>query len=181
MRRFALVALAVAAAGCGAERREAPATAAPAPVTGLDPLVRGDVRVELPVAWTTTAREAPLLALSRSGSATIALWRYERTEELPRTDAELRAARRRLVDAARVRDPSFAVRRTRSLRLAGAPAVQVVGDETIDGRRRRVRSTHVYADGAELVVDAYAAPEHFAAADAAAFRPVLRSLRLELS
>ncbi len=178
MRALALLALAVLGVGCGAERRDPPDTAAPAPVTGLDPLVRGDVRLELPVAWTTTAREAPLVALSRSGSATIALWRYERSEELPRTDADLGAARRRLVEAARTRDPSFAVRRTRSLRLDGAPAVQVVGDETIDGRRRRVRSTHVYADGAELVVDAYAAPEHFAAADATAFRPVLRSLEL---
>jgi hypothetical protein len=133
--------------------------------------------VALPAAWTTVGRPAPLVAVSRSGSATIALWRYERTEPLPRGADELAAARRRLVEAARVRDPTFAVRRTRALRVDGAPAVQVVGDATIDGRRRRVRSTHVFTDGAELVLDAYAAPEHFAAADAA-FRRVVRSVRL---
>ena len=59
-----------------------------------------------------------------------------------------------------------------------APGDRLVGDETIEGRRRRVRSTHVFAGGAELVLDAYAAPEHFAETDAAAFRPVVRSLEL---
>ena len=181
-RRAALLAVAALAAGCGAERREAPDTAAPAPVGSFDTLARPQLglRLEVPTTWATEGRGAPLVAVSRSGTATLAVWRYERTEDLPTTAEDLRAARRRLADAARIHDPSVEVRSTRSLRVDGAPAVQVVADETVAGRPRRVRSVHVYADGAELVLDAYAAPEHFAQADAAAFRPALRSLELEL-
>jgi hypothetical protein len=41
-----------------------------------------------------------------------------------------------------------------------------------------VRSTHLYAHGGELVVDAYAPPGEYAKVDRAVFGPLLRSLRL---
>jgi hypothetical protein len=42
-----------------------------------------------------------------------------------------------------------------------------------------VRSTHLYAYGAELVVDAYAPPGEFARVDRRVFGPMLRSLRVQ--
>ena len=41
-----------------------------------------------------------------------------------------------------------------------------------------MRSTHVYAFGAEVVIDAFAPPEVFGQVDREAFVPVVRSLRL---
>jgi hypothetical protein len=41
-----------------------------------------------------------------------------------------------------------------------------------------VRSTHIYAHGAEYVVDAYADADSFRAIDAQVFRPLLRTLRV---
>lgn len=41
-----------------------------------------------------------------------------------------------------------------------------------------VRSTHVYADGAEIVVDAFAPERDFRRVDAQVFRGVLRSLHI---
>jgi hypothetical protein len=41
-----------------------------------------------------------------------------------------------------------------------------------------VRSTHVYAYGGEVVVDAFAPANVFGRADRDAFRPLVRSLRL---
>jgi hypothetical protein len=54
----------------------------------------------------------------------------------------------------------------------------LVGDQRVAGQQRRVRSTHVFAQGAEVVVDQYAAPRDFAAVDAAVFEPTVRSLRI---
>jgi hypothetical protein len=56
--------------------------------------------------------------------------------------------------------------------------VQIVGDQTVAGRPRRVRSTHVYTRGAELVVDQYAAPDVFGTVDRSVFVPLLRSLKI---
>ena len=57
-------------------------------------------------------------------------------------------------------------------------AVQIRGNETIDGQRRTVRSTHIYAGGAEIVVDATAPVNEFRRVDAQVFSPMLRSLRI---
>ena len=42
-----------------------------------------------------------------------------------------------------------------------------------------MRSTHVYAKGAEFVVDAYAAPRDFATVDRSVFRPLVRSFKID--
>jgi hypothetical protein len=56
--------------------------------------------------------------------------------------------------------------------------VQLRGTETVVGRPRTVRSTHVYAQRAEIVVDAFAPDQDFRRVDAQVFRDVLRSLRI---
>ncbi len=72
-RLAAAVAAVLVAPGCGAERRTPPDVAAPAPAESFDTLARpaAGLRVALPAAWTPVGRPAPLVAVSRSGSATI--------------------------------------------------------------------------------------------------------------
>ena len=112
------------------------------------------------------------------GQATVAIWRYPRTETLPKTKLELQAARDALVDASLKRDATFEKIKTAATTIAGAPAVQIRAREQIAGQPRTVRSTHIYADGAEYVIDAYADADSFRAVDAKVFRPLLRSVHV---
>ena len=56
--------------------------------------------------------------------------------------------------------------------------VEVRGTATIGGQQRRVRSVHVYAFGAELVVDAVVEPAQAGRVGREVVAPLLRSLRL---
>jgi hypothetical protein len=56
--------------------------------------------------------------------------------------------------------------------------VQLRGTETIVGRPRMVRSTHVYTKNSEVVVDAFAPEQDFRRVDAQVFRPLLKSLKI---
>jgi hypothetical protein len=62
--------------------------------------------------------------------------------------------------------------------LHGVHAVELDALETVRGRVRRVRSTHLYQGGAELVVDEYAPEEMFHTVDRTVFSPLLHSVRL---
>jgi hypothetical protein len=167
-------------AGCGNERQEAaevPRAAKPVGARTVS-FPRVGVRFRRPANWAFDGGRAPLLASVASGRAAIAFWRYPRVERLPRTTSELRRSGRALIAAARARDKSLKITSARPVRVGGVPAVQLVGTERIGLVRRRVRSTHLYAHRAELVVDAYAPVGEFAEVDRAAFLPLLRSLRL---
>jgi hypothetical protein len=115
----------------------------------------------------------------QSGPAQIAVWRYPRTEPLPATKAQLTQARDLLLEAARARDQTFKESKASITKVGGHPAIQVRGTETVGGQPRSVRSTHVYAYGGEVVLDAFAPANVFGQADRDAFRPVVRSLRLQ--
>jgi hypothetical protein len=175
-----LAAAAVLLAGCGNERTPAPDVKTPGPPIGSTPAryPRHGIAFAAPGGWRLGPGTAPLVATVQTGQATIAVWRYPRTEPLPRSTGHLRAARDALVSAAKARDPTFKPIKTAVTRVAGAPAVQVRATETIDGQPRTVRSTHVYKQGAEVVVDAYAPQKDFRRVDAQVFRPLLRSLKI---
>lgn len=181
MRRpTVLLTAALLAAGCGAERVRPPdpsqPSISPAPATRAFP--EAGVRFRAPADLRFSRGEPPLVTSATTGSATVAIWRYPRTEPLPRDDAALAEAEAALKEAARRRDGAFRLERSRRVRLAGARGIELIGRQRVAGRPRRVRSTHLYARGAEVVVDAYAAPEHFTVADDALFDPLLSSLRL---
>ena len=182
LRALALAsAAAVLTAGCGAARLEAPDPSRPFSTGGTavrEFPVEG-LRFAAPADWSFDRGQPPLVASATSGSATIAIWRYPRTEPLPRTDAELDAAGRALQDAARTRDRTFEKQVARRIRVDGARAVELVGTERVNGRPRRVRSTHVYAKGAEFVIDAYAAPRDFDIVDQSIFQPLIRSTKID--
>lgn len=167
-------------AGCGNDRTKPPSVGVPRPPEGLDTKTYGTFgfTIGVPHAWHLTTGTAPLLLTAQSGSATIALWRYPRTERhLPSSHAALVRALRSLLRAVRRRDPTFVLDHARVGPVAHRGALEIVGTETIDGVRRRVRSTHMFVRHAEVVVDAYAPAGVFAAVDRVAFVRVVHSLR----
>jgi hypothetical protein len=182
IRRSALV-LATAAvlpAGCGNSRTPVPDMVRPAAPHGRQTASypAAGVRFRAPANWTITPGQAPLVATVASGHAVVALWRYPRTEPLPATAAALEQARGLLVGAARTRYARIHVIRSRVLTVAGAHAIELDATERVAGAPRRVRSIHVFAHGAEVVLDEYAPTGFFHTVDHQVFSPLKRSLRL---
>jgi hypothetical protein len=176
----ALMALALASHGCGNDRTPAPDTARPLSPQGSARISfpQAGVRFAAPGRWDRAPGQAPLVTTVTSGRATIAVWRFPRTEPLPRTAGDMRRARRGLLGAAKARDPSFRSREARARRVGGHRALEVRGSGTVEGQPRRLRSLHVFAFGGEVVVDAFAPPADFPRVDREVVRPLLRSLRL---
>jgi len=176
----AVLALAAGAPGCGNERTPVPETTVPGVRLGDNPLddARGGYRLIAPAGWTVAGGEAPLVSTISSGSAIVSIFRYPRSEPLPKGREALDRATSDLLAAAKARDPSFVALRSSRVKVDGQPAVQVRGSETVAGLPRTVRSTHVYAFGGELVIDMLAPAPEFKRIDALYFRPLLRSLEL---
>jgi hypothetical protein len=171
---------AILLAGCGDSQT-------PRPDTGLIPAPKGfrpvayaaqGVRLRAPVNWRIVQGTGSQLATIAIGDAQIAIWRYPRSEPLPVTRPQLDAARRALVAQVRRRDATFKLTSSRVVERHGLRAVEIVGQGTNEGQRRAARSLHAYANGYEIVVDAFAPPRDFARVDRQTFGPVTRSLRL---
>jgi hypothetical protein len=181
MRRPLLVLTAtVALTGCGNQRAAVPDTATPGPPLGTNAATypQAGLRFGAPAGWHVEPGQAPLVTTITTGRAAVAVWRYPRTEPLPVTTRALEQAKSALLAAAAARDATFAPQGARVTRVDGRRAVEVRGTETVEGARRAVRSTHVFAFGAEVVVDASAPPRDFARVDRQVFGPLVRSLHL---
>jgi hypothetical protein len=163
-----------ALAGCGSDSSDTTTTSAadagrfPAQGVSFTP----------PADWSVDQGAGHLVATAQAGEAAVAVWRYPRNETLPKSKVELQAARDALVKASKKRDVTFEQIKTAATEIAGLPAVQIRAREHIAGQPRTVRSTHIYAHGAEYVIDAYADADSFRSIDAQVFRPMLRSLHL---
>ena len=181
MRRPLLLTACVLLAGCGNAQQQPPDVSTVARPSGTTPIAfdAQGIRFAAPGGWHVRDGQAPLVATVQSGPAQIAVWRYPRTEPLPATKAQLTQARDLLLQAAKARDATFKADRTAITKVGGHPAVQVRGTETVAGQPRSVRSTHVYAGGGEVVVDAFAPANVFGQADRDAFRPLVRSLEVQ--
>jgi hypothetical protein len=169
-------------AGCADSRTAAPDLAAVQPSGGVKTIsyLRGRLTLKAPADWPRATGPAPLVATLGSGPALIAIWRYPRpaSETLPTDVASLEQAQRALIGAAGARDPTFRVISSSVVLLGGIPGVELDALETVRGRVRRVRSTHLYASGAELVVDEFAPEELFHTVDRTVFSPLLHSVRV---
>jgi hypothetical protein len=182
--RLGLTALAVGAAialsGCGDRRPAPPDITTPRPPVGTRPVAypQFGVTVSVPSNWRSQQGAAPLVASITSGTATVAIWRYPRSEPLPTTAKALRTAKAALVRAARKRDRTLKLTRAAVVRFHGHPALLLVGTETVGSERRMVRSTHIFRDRSEVVVEALAPPAAFAALQRTVFAPLLRSLKI---
>jgi hypothetical protein len=178
--KVALTGCVVLVAGCGNSRTAVPDVNRPAPPAGFRKLTVGSAGISLitPRNWTVSSQTAPLVLTLNSGPAVVALWRLPRTAPPPADRAELAGARRALIAAVRRREHSISHLHATATRVDGARAIRLDAREWIAGRIRRVTSTHVYVDGAELVLDEYAPPGQFAAVARSVFAPVRRSLTL---
>lgn len=175
-----LTLIALVLAGCGNDASPPPDIATPGPPIGavLERDPGAGLAYQAPGGWSLRRGQAPLVATIATGRASINLFRYPRPEPLPDTPAKLDAAAKALAAAARQREPSFVLVKSDRLRVDGRPAVVLRGTQTVGGQPRTVRSTHVYAFGGEVVVDALAPARDFKRVDAQAFRTLVRSLRL---
>jgi hypothetical protein len=167
-------------AGCGSDKEKAPDTSS-IPTGGGTVVVKypaAGVAFRAPEGWRRQAGKAPLVAAVQTGQATIAVWRYPRDEQLPVTHSGLKAAKEALVGQIQKRDPSFKVEKAKLLHVGPKRAVQVLGRGTINGNPRMIRSTHIYTQKSEYVVDAYAPETVFNRVDRGVFAPVLESLEI---
>ena len=184
MARRPLLVLAVLAcvvAGCGNERAKPPETAVPDPPRGerVDRYPLAGITYTAPANWLQIDPQGLRVGGIQSKRATLAIWRYARTEPLPDTRAELQEVERLLIERVKRRDPSFQLQASARRRRGGARAIELVGRQTAAGLPYGVRSAHVFFEGHEIVFDAYAPPEHFARVDETVFVPLLDSLKLE--
>ena len=181
LRRLAIALIALTAlAGCGSSKKSPPSTTQV--TTGQGSVVvnipEAGVTFKAPGGWRRQKGKPPLVYAVQTGQATLALWRYPRTEQLPTTHTALRDAKLALVKQIRKRDPTFKVTKAKLLHVGSKRAVQVLGTGAIAGSRRTIRSTHIYTEKAEFVVDAYAPPTVFDRVDKQVFAPVLDSLQI---
>ena len=176
---LAVIAAAVLGA-CGNEPKGPPVVTTPKEAFGFVDYGRPEqgVAFQRPSAWRITPGTAPLLATMSSGLVTISVWRYPRSEPLPETLEELTVATDALVAAAEARDPSFEVIKAKGTRAAHHPAVVIIADETVAGQPRRVRSTHIYAAGSEVVIDAFAPEDQYALVEDPIIRVLVRSFKI---
>jgi hypothetical protein len=112
------------------------------------------------------------------GRWVVAGFAYRRREQLPRRRSQLEAARRRLVREVRRRDREFRLVRSRRVRVDGAPAVELLGDQTLSRARFRTRSLHVFRGAGEYVIEMLAPVRRFRGTERAVFGPLVRSLEL---
>jgi hypothetical protein len=182
VRRLAapLTACLLLLAACGKEQEPAPrvfAVKAPRGERSTD-FPNAGMTVVRPRNWKLRRREAPGVFELLSGEATVSAWAYPREEDLPETDAQLEAARGRLLDAVEERDPDFRLRSAVTTEVAGAPAIEVRGDQVLSRRRLRTRSVHVFDGQVEYVIEAIAPPSDFGRVDTGVLAPLLRSIEL---
>jgi hypothetical protein len=175
-----VVACALAAPGCGNDRAKPVDIFTPVAPSGVRDVRFSAVGLSFsaPTNWRLGRRTRPAVFTLTSGEAVVSGWAYRRKEPLPRGSSELRQAGERLVREVKGRDPSFRLSSRRVLRVDGAPAVELVGEQTIDRRLLRTRSVHIFRGGTEYVVEALAPPKDFQRVDSGVLAPLLASLNL---
>lgn len=181
MRRPLLaLAAALLAAGCGNERTPAPESQLPDPPQGTRVVRLKDAGISFtaPFNWPDYVGQGLRVGGIQNKRATVAIWRYPRSEPLPDTRSELREVERLLIERVKRRDPGFELDKSRVRRRGGAPAIELVGRQTVAGLPYGVRSSHIFFDGHEIVVDAFSPPEYFDHLDRVVFVPLLESLKL---
>lgn len=135
--------------------------------------------LRIPDNWRAEQGTSPLVTSVASGSATVAVWRYRRKEPLPKSAGAFKTAKLGLMRAAHARDKTLKLLTAKVIHFHGKPALELVGTEAVAGERRMVRSTHIFRERSEVVVEALAPPDVFAALQPTVFGPVLKSLKIK--
>lgn len=177
---IALLGATLLLAGCGYSRTAAPSPGQPAMPGAMRTLSypHAGLRFRAPKDWTVWPGHGRLVTTVSSGAAVVSVWRYPRSQPAPADRAGLQAAAQQLLGSLRGRDPSLQLIRAQVTVVSGVPVVQLSAFETIGNARRRVRSTHLFLSGTELVIEEYAPPSLFHSVDHAVFSPLLHSVSL---
>lgn len=175
-----LLILGLLLAGCGSRPRAVPQLSGPAAPQGfhLTTYNAAGLRLAEPRSWTTTSENPPLVTVISSGGAVISLWRYHRPGTLPASKGQLHQAYRRLIAAARRRQPKLHVQAAGLQAVDGHPAVVLDATDPIHSTQERVRSVHVFTPAGEVVLEEYAPPSVFQRVDRQVFEHVWRSLAI---
>lgn len=179
MRRLVPIVLLTVLAGCGTERAE------PLQLDFTQDLPKRSVsykrvgmKLAVPDGAPLQARERPGVFRLFLGEPVVAAFAYRRREQIPKNKRALRDARKRLEKEIRGRDKDFERRGSEITKVAGAPAIEVVGDQTLSGGHLRTRSVHIYKGKAEYVLELLAPVREYRQIDAAVFAPLLKSLEV---
>ncbi|MGI8845430.1 MAG: hypothetical protein ACR2HC_04535 [Thermoleophilaceae bacterium] len=183
MRRLSSLAPAALAAvlvlaGCGSERKQAVSLSAKPAVDSVQArFPKAGLTVSLP-RNVTLIRDVrrPAVFKATLGEPFVSAFAYRRSEQLPRTAAELDAARSRLVRTVPRRQPGYRLVRSGVTEIDGSGAVELVGRQTLSRRRVQVRSLHVFSGTAEYVVEVVAPVGQFARFDSAVTPLIRRTL-----
>jgi hypothetical protein len=167
----------LAVAGCGSDDPEPAATTTVATPQRVAYSQYG-IAFRPESTWAVNGGVRPHISTVSSGAASAAIWRFPRKERLPKERVELREAMKSLVRSSRRRDPTFRRIEGHTLRVGGEPALEIRATGRVGGRQRAMRIVHIYAHGAEIVVDGWTVPTDLARADRALFDPLLRRLRI---
>ncbi|MBA3358697.1 MAG: hypothetical protein H0U20_04480 [Thermoleophilaceae bacterium] len=183
MLRDALLALPVAAAmafaGCGNQVEPVGSlTPTPSKETRSLEYPRVGLTLSLPADLEVAKVGPPGVFRAGVGPGFVSAFAYRRKEQLPRSDAQLEAARRRLVDAAEERGDGYDSISSSTTEIGGSKAVELVGDQTISRARLRTRSLHVYEGRAEYVIELAVPIKDFDRLDRAVLAPVEASLEV---
>jgi len=177
-----MLAVTAAIAGCGNSLTPVPSVFRAARPLGFHAfaLPRYGFGLLVPKNWNDLQSQVrpPVVMIVASGPAVVAMSNYARTLPAPVGSSELQQAQSALLAAIRARQPGFRVLGFETLKVAGQPAVQISGIERINGRRRRVRSLHIFLSASELVLEEYAPVSAWAAVDREVFSRVSHSLEL---
>ena len=136
------------------------------------------LKVTVPKEFDVKASAPPQLFRASLNATFISSFAYRRAEQLPKTREELDAARKRLEEAAKRRDKTFRLKSSKLTKVDGAPAIELLGDQTIFKGRLRLRSLHVFRGNGEYVVELVAPVAAFARLDRASFPGIRRSLNV---
>ena len=182
MRPLAALALSWAVlllGGCGQEKLPPPALEPePAAKTKQLDYPAAGLSLELPRNVSVQRSKRPGVFRGGLGEAVISVFAYPRKEQLPRDDGELRQAMKRLARAAEERAPGYRLRDASTTEVAGARAVELVGDQTISSGRLRIHSLHVYDGSAEYVIELLAPRGDFDRLHRAIFPTIERTLEV---
>lgn len=174
---------ALALAACGAEQARLPdpnSRLGSPPPTRRAEFPRAGLTLRVPLRVEVMRRRLPgVFRFTLPSGAVVSALAYRRREPLPVDDAALRAARRRLVRAVRRRDPDFGLTRARAFSAGGARGIEIVGRQTLSGGRLDTRSVHLFKGNGEYVFELLAPGADFGPANALAFEPMVRSVKLD--
>jgi hypothetical protein len=131
-----------------------------------------------PANWRLRRQEDPEVFELVSGEAVIAAWAYPREEPLPEAGTELEGAKDRLVDAIKERDPGYRIQGAAVTEVAGAPAIDITGEQVLSKRDLRTRSVHIFKGEIEYVIEAIAPTADYGLVERQVFMPLLESLEL---